>query len=115
MRLNRDLRAEFVLLPSVALSIPWIGLSGVWGIWTLCTAEHRTLGDPRELRFLGAGEFAAVSVVALAFGVWLVFDGRRADASAPSVRRGQLAGVALALLGIALCELMYAYASGLLR
>jgi len=112
MRIGRTPASSFVQRPSVTATIPYVGLCGIWFLWILATARAPLIGDPGPFRLITLGQYAGVSALNALFVVFLAVDGYLARKSPPGLRRGHLAGVALALLAVLLIQLGLFHAWG---
>jgi hypothetical protein len=92
----------FVLRPTVILALVYAELVSAWGVWTICTTRLPESGEP--LRLLPHGALVALTAVHVALFAALVADGILARRSGPGLRRGHLAGIALAVPALALLQ-----------
>lgn len=101
MRFRGDRPAEWILRPSVATTMAYGGVVAVWfqsiwrmtrGPWIFDESIWRVIDTPLFLAFSGANA---------GLGLWLLADLRPALCAPHGLRRGQVAGVALAFLFVA--------------
>jgi len=104
MHVHQPSTPGFVLRPSVTLCIPWGGICAVWFVWVLCTTQALEVGDRWVMTYMTSTEFLVGTVVNAALLLLLLADFRIARRGPPGFRRGYLAGIALAVLGIAFAQ-----------
>jgi hypothetical protein len=104
MHIHQQVTPGFVLRPAVVLCVPWGGVCAVWFIWVILTARALEVGGQQVLTLMTSREFLIGSTVNAVLFLLLLADFRVARRSPPGFRRGHVAGIALAVLGMAFAQ-----------
>lgn len=88
--------STFIVRPSVAFTIPWVGVCALWTI--LRTTVVRFPADASVVeRVVSPTQFGWATAINAALVLALLADGRKALSSPPDLRRAHLTTVAMAL------------------
>ena len=113
VKVNGPGNAAFVIRPSVTLAIVYFGLYYcVWYLLILSTAKYPSIDATEPHRLITATQLAWVTALNAAFLVAFAIDGFFSRRSPPGLRRAHFAGLVLAVLNLALAQLLAFYAYG---
>lgn len=87
--------SAFIVRPSVALTIPWVGTCALIWIFRVVTVKFPV--PPEVVRMVSPGQLAVITAVNVLLLVGLVFEGRKAFASPRDLRMAHLVTVTMAI------------------
>lgn len=87
--------STFIVRPSVALTIPWVGVCALFWIFRVVTVQFPI--PPEVVRMVSPGELTVITAVNVLLLVGLIVEGRKSLASPPDLRRAHLVTVAMAI------------------
>ena len=102
--------SSFIVRPSVALSIPWVGVCALSFIFQIVTV--RFPADPSELvRLVSPTQFGWITAINAALLAALVVEGKQGFSSPRDLKRAHLVSVALALVLLVMLQVVVFLAS----
>lgn len=90
--------SDSVILPEVILVLVYAVLVRIWGVWVFTTLHTVGIGEQGPIRMVSDWQLAGTSLINVGLLVMLGFAAFRTKHSSPSLRRGHLAGIGLAMV-----------------
>lgn len=98
MKFNSVMKPEWIVTPAASMTMAYGGMIACWFIYLACTLMHPPLFHEGPFRMIDTGSYVLFSGANVGLGLWLLISFKSARQAAPSIRRGQLTGIALALV-----------------
>ncbi len=90
--------SESVILPEVILVLVYAFLVRVWSVWAFSTLRAVRIGEQDPSHMVSGAQLIGVTVINVALLCMLGLAAVRTKHSSPSLRRGHLAGIGLAII-----------------